>query len=501
MKRPLAWSSALLLLLLGSRMSTAVPCTSSQLAAPTVVQDSEGVHGLVAAVNCSGGSFDVEWVGSVIVEDTIRLFGGTTLNITGAVDRTSVANGANMTSLFEVASGTLRLYHLSLVGGKGERGGAIYATDALLTTASCIISSNTGIQGGGAYLDNTALELINSSFTHNVASGIGGAMYVRASNVTVGERVLFESNKASSGGALYVSGSSILTVAGDNIAFARNTATTDGGGGLLLWNSILHVDHFGRVQYFGNIAISGGAIHSFNSRVVFDGNVVFANNFAGDRGGGLYSDCSAVNVTGTALWENNTSLNTGGGAAVWKSTVHVVAGSNVSFSNNIATVGGGMFIGENAAVVITGLATFSHNVAETGAGIKMAIFSSANFTGSLVVIQGNTASSSGGGIHIESPTLLELHDVDFLSNYAGVDGGAVTTILAGTERVAEVEATPAIIMNCWFSDNTATDAGGALFIGGGFVDITGSYFYNNVAGEEVFCCDHRIMEQNRLCLL
>lgn len=628
MKSSRAWSSAPLLVLLGSRTSTAVPCTSSQLAAPPVVKDYGGVQGLAESVNCSGGSFEVEWVGSVIVEETIRIFGGTTLSITGAADGTSIANGANMTSLFEVDGGTLHLSHLSLVGGTGKRGGAIYATDAFLTAASCILSNNTGVHGGGAYLDNTTFEVFNSSFNYNVAPGTGGAMHMRASNVTVGERVLLESNEASSGGALYIAGMSIITLAGDNISFARNAATVYGGGaayidsssvlihgdvsfsanhansdggalyvsvsvvdiagstlwenntagdrggslatfqskmmvqpsgnasfvdnaatysggaaylsnstllfndgvvfagnvagenggavysdlsditiaetavwkdnsagneggGLLLWNSTLHVEYSGRAKYVGNTANSGGAVYSFDSRIVFDGDVVFGRNFAGDRGGGLFGDSSTVNVTGTALWEDNTSLNTGGGVAIWSSTMHIVAGSNLSISNNNATVGGGMFIGENAAVVITGWATFSHNAAETGAGIKMATFSSASFTGGFVLMQGNTASSSGGGIHCESPTVLELDGVEFWSNYGGVNGGAMTTILAGTERVAEAEAEPAIISNCWFSDNTATDAGGALFIGGGFVDIRGSYFYDNVAGDKVYCCSRK----------
>ena len=96
---------------------------------------------------------------------------------------------------------------------------------------------------------------------------------------------------------------------------------------------------------------------------------------------------------------------------------------------------------------------------------------------------GNEASSSGGGMHCESPTQLNLDGVQFESNYGGVSGGAMTTLLAGTERLAETEAKPASISNCSFSENTAGDAGGALFIGGGFVEISGSSFYYNAAGD------------------
>lgn len=725
--------SAVLLLLFHSQGSAAVPCTSSQLAsAPIVVEDTAGALRLKAAVDCSGGSFDVEWVGFVLVEEPISVLGGTTVSITGAVDKTSIVNGANLTPLFTVDGGILHLNNLTLANGTGDRGGAIYATNGMLTISGCVLSNNTALLGGGVCLNGTVWEVIDSSFTDNTASGNGGAIYMGASNVAVGERVLFENNKASSGGALFMGDSSILTLAGDRITFAQNTATANGGGiyarhsttnvtgkvallgnnadfggafftdnssvsvigdmllsnnlandsggafygrdsavdiggasvwernsavigggglmlweasmriqasgeaefigntagkggaaymhnstmfayseisfsdnfakvdggglyadravvdvagpalweantagerggalasfqsnftilssgevsfvansatrsggaayvsnsslvfeggvfftenaavknggalhvdfsslsitgttlwkdnsarlgggGLLIWNSTLLVPSFGTAEFFDNVANSGGAIHSFKSTIFLGGDVLFGNNFANDLGGGLYGDDSAVTVTGTASWENNTSLTSGGGLAIVGSTLHIVAGGNTSVLQNTAKVGGGMFVGESSGVVIAGLAMFADNVATTGAGIKMAIYSTANFTGGLVTILGNAASVNGGGIHCESPTLLALDGVQVVSNYAGVSGGGVKTLLAGTDRVAETEAEPATVSNCVFSGNSAGDTGGGLFIAGGFVDITGSRFSNNYAGERSYSC-------------
>lgn len=70
------------------------------------------------------------------------------------------------------------------------------------------------------------------------------------------------------------------------------------------------------------------------------------------------------------------------------------------------------------------------------------------------------------------------------SNYALVGGGAIMTLSAGMVRVKTTEeADPAIIANCSFSNNSAADTGGALFIGGGCVDVVGSRFRNNTAGD------------------
>ena len=94
-----------------------MPCNSSQLVVPPIVEDTEGANQLAEAVNCSGGSFDVEWVGSVKLETAIRVLDGTTLSVTGAFDGSSRIDGFNETSLFDVIGGNLHLSKLTMVNG------------------------------------------------------------------------------------------------------------------------------------------------------------------------------------------------------------------------------------------------------------------------------------------------------------------------------------------------------------------------------------------------
>lgn len=133
-------------------------------------------------------------------------------------------------------------------------------------------------------------------------------------------------------------------------------------------------------------------------------------------------------------------------------------------------------------VSFEGLATFVNNSAGSGAGMQMTQFSSARIVGDVTML-GNRASSNGGAMHCESPTLLLLDGVRFVSNYASVNGGAMMTLLVGTERTAETQAEPAEISNCWFSDNEAGEAAGALFVAGGFISVAGTHFHGNTAGE------------------
>lgn len=734
MKGSLVRSSIALLLLSPSQRSVAVPCTSSEVFVPSVVSDTAGALQLAEALNCSaGGSFDVEWVGSVVMEEPIRVFGGTSLSLTGTSDKTSILDGTGQSSLFEVHSGSaLHLFRLGLTNGAGVQGAVIHATGSYVTMAGCTVSNNTGDCGAGIFLKTSTLETENSSFTGNMASKDGGALYMSASVVTVGRNVLFEGNNASSGGAAYLTDGSAFVIAGDTVSFARNTAAVHGGGvhaqhstvsvsntvefvgnsaefgggartyncsiwihgdvmfsnnsasgrggalqgdfsiinfvgtamfrnnsasisggGITMWNTDMHVQDSGKIEFVGNTAgiggaayigagtlyiegealfrenvanlrggavnsdfsfinISGntvwvtnrapevggglnmwesnmsvqasgsaafvgnhaghgggvsvtgdvsegggtlsvvgkigfidnlsdngggglfsglctilvsgvaywegnlagkgggalemskstllvqsqgttkfvgntaeygGAVYSHASTILVDGNLTFAENSAVDRGGALFNNFAVVNISGTAVFENNTAPVKGGGCFSWSSGLHVEGGGNIVFSNNSATVGGGLTLGGYATMTVTGMSTFSNNTADVGAGIKMEQFSSGSFAGAVTMF-GNSASSSGGAMHCESPTLLSIDGVKFVSNYAGVSGGAITTLLAGTEISAVgAGAKPAVIWNCEFTDNTAVDAGGAVFIAGGFVNIAGSQFRGNLAGE------------------
>ena len=83
--------------------SAAMPCTLWQRSIPERVDNTSGASLLAEAVNCSGGSFDVEWAGLVEITQPIRVMNGTTLTVSGAPDGSSILDGANETSHFEVS--------------------------------------------------------------------------------------------------------------------------------------------------------------------------------------------------------------------------------------------------------------------------------------------------------------------------------------------------------------------------------------------------------------
>lgn len=157
----------------------------------------------------------------------------------------------------------------------------------------------------------------------------------------------------------------------------------------------------------------------------------------------------------------------------------------LSFSKNSAALqGGAVFMADFSSLVVDGsTATFTDNVASVGGAVFVRELSSLRLAGTGVTMSGNYASSSGGAMECESITALQMEGVQFVSNSCGVSGGAVSLVSAGTPETRNRDGDPAIFRDCWFAENKANDTGGAMHIAGGFVDITGTEFQNNTAGE------------------
>ena len=73
-----------------------------------VVENTTQVQALAEAVNCSGGTFNVEWRGSVVVDTDIVVVDGTVLNITRGEGCNATLDGGGMMRLFRVANASLQ---------------------------------------------------------------------------------------------------------------------------------------------------------------------------------------------------------------------------------------------------------------------------------------------------------------------------------------------------------------------------------------------------------
>ncbi|CAN0384079.1 unnamed protein product, partial [Laminaria digitata] len=163
--------------------AAALPC-SEEVQRTWVVEDSAQARALAAAVNCSGGSFEVEWRGTVVVDGPIYVTNETTLTVTGVGSDARIDGNAS-TRLFTVVNAALHVSDVNISYGASTVGGAIAAAASSLTFDQTNFFGNRAAANGGAIYvtDGSSVSCAGGTFDNNGAGSEGGAMYVTGSSV------------------------------------------------------------------------------------------------------------------------------------------------------------------------------------------------------------------------------------------------------------------------------------------------------------------------------
>lgn len=265
----------------------AAPC-SADSQRKWFVEETAQATALAGAINCTGGVFEVEWTGNIVVKETMVVLDDTTLNVTG-IGPVAGMDGNSTTRLFTVVKGFLHVSGLNVSNGRSAVGGAVSATESKLT-------------------------FNNTFFIGNGASYSGGAVYaVDSSTVSwTGDTQFINNTSGFDGGALYASANSSISWGGKTI-FLNNGATDDGGavyadyGSSVSWNAETTFSH--------NTAFSGGALYvSDGSRCSWSEATTFFINNTADTGGAL-----AVQAQSSVFWSGQAWFysNTAGSGALY----------------------------------------------------------------------------------------------------------------------------------------------------------------------------------------
>lgn len=165
-------------LLLSPGALLAAPCTTTSSVQLTV-ESSQDASSAAETVNCAGGTFIIQWVGSIVVPTVFNVSGGTTLSVYGGSTEDDVMDGGFATQLFTVSDyGQLSLEGLTLTNASDALygGGALYASESTVTVTDCVFAGNYAAGNGGAInIRESRLEIRGvTTFTYNVADSDGG---------------------------------------------------------------------------------------------------------------------------------------------------------------------------------------------------------------------------------------------------------------------------------------------------------------------------------------
>lgn len=216
-----------------------------------------------------------------------------------------------------------------------ERGGGVYAADAVITMKNNRLFGNVANRGGGVYLSANNVTFDANIVTGNTAD-YGAGLFLDENIADLGRNTISTNTASHDGGGLLLFQSDDVTLGGNTIA--ANIAVN--GGGLLLFQSDDATLNGNTIV--ANTATNGGGLYLDDSDATLANNVV-ADNVAGVAGGGLHiQDCSPLVL-------HNTIARNSGNEGVY------VAGdySGVDFINTIlvshtvginATAGGAAYL-------------------------------------------------------------------------------------------------------------------------------------------------------------
>lgn len=348
-----------------------------------------------------------------------------------------------------ISNSTLKMKDCTIEGNAAtdglEAGGGIYVSSGTLTMERCTISGNVatrGGMGGGAYVKSGTLKTEKCVFSGNIAkSRIGGAIYISTNAEATMTDDEIKGNKATLGGGIEVSGG---TLEMKNCKVEGNIATASSSGGIYVGSGgtvIMDGGTISKNKVEGNSNNknngSGVSVVHSTSRFTMKGDAIISGNIlanATDRCGG------EVCVSGGTFEMKGGTIS--GGDAKYGGGVYVKDKGKFKMTdgkiiNNIASQdGGGIYVTGSESTftmsggTIGGENTNVANTAQNGGGVYVA--DSSTFTMTAGEIIGNKAidgsaqyHGQGGGVYVNSAEFEISGEAKISENTATVSGGGI----------------------------------------------------------------------------
>ncbi len=441
------------------------------------------------AVNVSSGSVLVANAATSGNGGAISAGGDVTIANSGLASNTASGDGGAISSTG--ATSTVEVTNSGLGNNTaGGNGGAISAsgTTGAVRITNSSLGLNTATTGDGGAIAVTgassSVSVTNSGLGYNFATtGDGGAIAAKGatSTVQIMDSSIAENGAGKDGGGISSGGE--VTI-GSN-ATTPVTAPTTGSIDSAL--AAVTTSEASESTFSASTSISltlGSNVYSTSagqgnsgssdSATNPSGSIMFKNTAASGNGGAISAKGEVTVTSGSNIYNNTASEN--GGAISAESKVTVI---NSAVSSNTATEGSGGAISTLAGVAVSDSSTVSGNTAEVNGG---AISAAGDVTVSASTLNNNTATEGSGGA-ISAAGKVTVSNSEFIENVAMDEGGAIygeseviilkPSIPSEKTKFTENSAdfggaiyagAPINISDANFEDNTAEEAGGAIFI-------------------------------------
>jgi uncharacterized repeat protein (TIGR01451 family) len=259
----------------------------------------------------------------------------------------------------KVGSGSfVTMTNLAISGGHESASyGAAILNSGVLILNNIIVSGNDS--NNAAVYNHHVLTITNSTFSNNVASQYGGALYNGDGGLVSLSNTTFISNSSTNaGGGAILNADGLIIV--KNSTFSHNSAHENNNGGAILNLGFLNVEYS---IFDDNESGNGGALFNEILADMSVDNSTFQGNIAAADGGAIYN--MNIMIVTTHTFSQNTAGFVGG--AIYNSDMTTVV--NSTFSQNSATSGGALYNFTNRTMTVLNSTLSGNAVPSFGAGM------------------------------------------------------------------------------------------------------------------------------------
>ncbi|MDE6705519.1 MAG: leucine-rich repeat protein [Treponemataceae bacterium] len=255
--------------------SRAAPFATIQKAVDAVIANNDGTSAYTIYVD---GTLTQATAGADGMADFSALDKNLTLTIKALSGTATLdAGGKSRVMKARPAGGILKLMLENLVitgGNASDNGGGIYIEGSALTMKDCTVTGNTTKSGGGVYNQGGEFTMTGGTISGNTASINGGGVFNNGGTFEMSDGTI-SGNKAYYGGGVYVDNGGTFKMSDGTIS---DNTVTSGGGGVYINRSA------------SNFTMSGGAIE--NNKVTYSygyGGGVYVSGGTFNKNGGTIS--------------------------------------------------------------------------------------------------------------------------------------------------------------------------------------------------------------------
>ena len=277
------------------------------------------------------------------------------------VSENSVTGSSNDGGGILVRYGSLTMDGCHVEGNTApDCGGGMILRHSELNAANSFFENNTAPQGAGIYFNDASGDaeegcsgkhehlITDSTISGNIASNIGGGMYVgTTSNLTLRNSKLLNNDGATQGGAIVAYSAGTIEL--DRVSVSENTAQS-GAGIYTMCTAVCNTD----IRLLNGTAIDankatgyGGGIYAYaianTLSVTAENSSVSGNTAAGGAGIFTYKSGSAVinvDLQSGAVMHNNNAMTDMGGAIYAYNAANINIAANSAVYNNTAKTAG-----------------------------------------------------------------------------------------------------------------------------------------------------------------